>query len=164
MSSKNHFNVGDSVVYPSYGIGKIIDQETKEYNGMKLLVYVISFEKKSMTLRVPLSRIKTFGIRPLSSEAFMQEAFTILSGKKIKRNRSVWSQRIQHYESEMKSGSVVAVAKIIKELHELFEKNESSYSERILYNNAFDIFAHEYAETSKIALEDAINIINKKLN
>ncbi len=164
MSKQYSFNIGDSVVYPTHGVGKILSEEIDNYGGIEIKVYVITFENNNMTLRIPQSRATKVGLRPLCSNEFLNKALDVLSGKKIKLNKGMWSKRVQQYETKINSGNVIAIAEVIKELHSNVEKSERSYSEKIIYNDALERLAGEYAAMCKVELEEAINKINDKLN
>ena len=163
MSEKHNFQVGDFVVYPTHGVGKILSDEIEQYAGTQIRVYVIIFENSNMTLRVPKLRACKAGLRPLSSDQSLQKALDILSGKKIKLNKGMWSKRVQQYENKINSGDITAIAEVIKELHSNIDKSERSYSEKMIYNDAIDRLAGEYAATFNMSISDAINKINDKL-
>ena len=164
MSKQYSFQVGDFVVYPTHGVGKITSEETDKYGGIQVTVYVIIFENNNMILRIPKSRANKVGLRTLCSSQFLNKALDILAGRKTKLNKGMWSKRVQQYESKINSGNVVAIAEVIKELHSNVEKSERSYSEKIIYNDALERLAGEYAATCNVKLSDAINKINDKLN
>lgn len=164
MSKQYGFQVGDSVVYPTHGVGKISAEENNTYGGIEVKVYVITFESNDMTLRIPKSRVDKAGLRPLCSSEFLDKALDVLSGKRIKLHKGMWSKRVQQYESKINSGDVIAIAEVIKELHSNIEKSERSYSEKIIYNDALERLAGEYAATCKVQMNEAINKINSKLN
>ena len=75
----------------------------------------------------------------------------------------MWSKRVQQYENKINSGDIIAIAEVIKELHSNIEKSERSYSEKMIYNDAIDRLAGEYAATCKVKVSEAINKINNKL-
>ena len=164
MSNQYGFRVGDPVVYPTHGVGKILSEETEQYNGVEVKLYVITFDNNSMTLRIPKSRATKVGLRPICSSKFLNKALDVLSGKKVRLNKGMWSKRVQQYESKINSGNVIAIAEVIKELHSNVEKSKRSYSEKIIYNDALERLAGEYAATCKVKLSEAINKINNKLN
>ena len=85
------FDVGDYVVYPKHGVGRVIELLEQEIAGMQLELYVLRFEKERMTLRVPVSKVEAIGMRKLSSDKTLREALDTLTGKpKVKR--TMWSQ------------------------------------------------------------------------
>ena len=100
MAKKQEFTYqdGDFVVYPTHGVGKIIGTETTEVAGIEATLMVIRFEQDRMTLRVPLEKAKTLGLRTLSSRKHMDDAILTLKGK-AKVKRTMWSRRAQEYLS-----------------------------------------------------------------
>ena len=97
------FLTDQHVIYPSHGVGKIIDIETQEIAGTVLELYVIFFSHEKMTLRVPVSKSKNAGIRKLSSLDLLKDSF-ICSSATSKIKRSMWSRRAQEYETKIHSG------------------------------------------------------------
>ena len=92
------FDVGDYVVYPKHGVGRVVELQKSEIAGMALELYVLRFEKERMTLRVPTNKAESVGMRKLSSDKTMREALATLKGKpKVKR--TMWSRRAQEYEA-----------------------------------------------------------------
>jgi CarD family transcriptional regulator len=161
--SQTNFKIGDSVVYPTHGVGQITAEEEEEFAGVELSVYVITFHNSSMILRVPKSRAGKIGLRHLSSDKFLDDALKVLSGKKIKLHKGMWSKRVQQYEGKINSGDVIAIAEVIKELHGNVEKSERSYSEKVIYNDALERLAREYAATYNVELNKAIEKITETL-
>ena len=97
------FDVGDYVVYPKHGVGRVVELQKSEIAGMALELYVLRFEKERMTLRVPTNKAEGVGMRKLSSDKTMREALATLKGKpKVKR--TMWSRRAQEYEAKINSG------------------------------------------------------------
>ena len=104
--SAENFNIGDTVVYASHGVGKITGVETQEVAGFEMKMYVIYFEKDKMVLRVPVNRAEKAGLRRLSSSNELNKAIEALKGKsKISKN-IMWSKRAQEYENKINSGDV----------------------------------------------------------
>ena len=95
MASKAHaFDVGDYVVYPKHGVGRVIELLEQEIAGMKLELYVLRFEKERMTLRVPTNKVEAIGMRKLSSDKTLREALDTLKGKpKVKRTEDYLTGR-----------------------------------------------------------------------
>ena len=103
------FEPGDFVVYPSHGVGRVVDVEFRTIGGDKLELFVIAFEKDRMTLRVPLTKAKTSGLRKLSSKKIMETALTTLKGRS-RVSRAMWNRRAQEYEAKINSGDPVSIA------------------------------------------------------
>jgi len=143
-----NFDVGDYVVYPKHGVGRVVELQSSEIAGARLELYVLRFEKERMTLRVPTNKAEAVGMRKLSSSATMQEAMTTLKGKpRIKR--TMWSRRAQEYEAKINSGDLVSIAEVVRDLHRADDQPEQSYSERQIYEAAISRLARELA-----AMED----------
>jgi len=107
--SQVDFAAGDFVVYPTHGVGKIVGLENQQIAGYELQVFVIDFEKDRMTLRVPIAKAKTSGLRRLSSRKEMHEALGRLKGRSRVR-RTMWSRRAQEYEAKINSGDPASIA------------------------------------------------------
>jgi CarD family transcriptional regulator len=138
------FSLNDYVIYPSHGVGKITSIEDQEILGAKLELFVISFEKDKMTLRVPTSKAESVGLRGLSSPELVAKAMTTLKGR-ARVKRAMWSRRAQEYEAKINSGDLIAIAEVVRDLHRNDEQREQSYSERQLYEAALERLSREVA-------------------
>ncbi len=162
--SKNgmDFSVGDHVVYPAHGVGQVQGIETQEVAGLKLEVYVITFDHEKMTLRVPTAKARTAGLRPLAETNVVSQALTTLKGR-ARVKRTMWSRRAQEYEAKINSGDLISIAEVVRDLHRAENQPEQSYSERQLYESALDRMAREVAAIEQIDRDAAIGILNKSL-
>jgi CarD family transcriptional regulator len=141
---KNEFRPDEFVVYPAHGVGKIITVEEQEVAGFKLELFVISFEKDKMTLRVPTHKATEAGLRALSSPDVVAHAMKTLKGK-AKVKKAMWSRRAQEYEQKINSGDLIAIAEVVRDLHRADDQREQSYSERQLYEAALERLTREIA-------------------
>ena len=148
-NSKRQYKTKELVVYPSHGVGKIIGIEEQEIGGDKLELYVVSFEKEKMILRVPLNKADHAGMRRLSTKDEMGPVVTTLKGR-AKIKRTMWSRRAQEYSEKLNSGDPVKIAEVLRDLHRADDQPEQSYSERQLYEAALDRLAREFAAVEKI--------------
>ncbi len=146
-SKKSEFRPNDYVVYPAHGVGKIVSIEKQEVAGMTLELFVISFEKDKMTLRVPTHKAEDVGMRSLSSPDVVSKAMTTLKGK-ARVKRAMWSRRAQEYEQKINSGDLIAIAEVVRDLHRTDDQREQSYSERQLYEAALERLTREVAAVS----------------
>ncbi len=144
---KSEFRPNDFVVYPAHGVGKIVSIEEQEIAGLKLELFVISFEKDKMTLRVPTSRARQVGMRSLSTPDIVSKAMATLKGK-ARVKRAMWSRRAQEYEQKINSGDLVSIAEVVRDLHRADDQREQSYSERQLYEAALERLTREVAAVS----------------
>jgi CarD family transcriptional regulator len=149
MGEKMPFTAGDLVVYPTHGVGKITSIETQEIAGHTLNVFVVTFDKDRMTLRVPLAKAKVSGLRKLSSQKEMETALAKLRGRS-RAKRTMWSRRAQEYQAKIASGDPASIAEVVRDLFRNVGQPEQSYSERQIYQAALDRFVREYAAVESI--------------
>jgi CarD family transcriptional regulator len=127
--AKTHeFRPNDFVVYPAHGVGKVVSVEEQEVAGMNLELFVISFEKDKMILRVPTNKATEVGMRGLSSPEIVAKAMHTLKGK-ARVKRAMWSRRAQEYEQKINSGDLISIAEVVRDLHRADDQREQSYSE-----------------------------------
>jgi len=138
------FSPNEYVVYPAHGVGQIVSIEEQEVAGFTLELFVISFEKDKMTLRVPTAKATEVGMRSLSSPDVVSKAMATLKGK-AKVKRAMWSRRAQEYEQKINSGDLIAIAEVVRDLHRGDDQREQSYSERQLYEAALERLTRELA-------------------
>jgi len=143
-SKKLDFRPNEFVVYPAHGVGQIVSVEDQEVAGITLELFVISFEKDKMTLRVPTHKATEIGMRALSSPDVITHAMRTLKGK-AKVKRAMWSRRAQEYEQKINSGDLIAIAEVVRDLHRTDDQREQSYSERQLYEAALERLTREVA-------------------
>ena len=143
-SKKLDFRPNEFVVYPAHGVGQIVSVEEQEVAGFSLEMFVISFEKDKMTLRVPTHKAIEIGLRNLSSPETINQAMRTLKGK-AKVKRAMWSRRAQEYEQKINSGDLIAIAEVVRDLHRTDDQREQSYSERQLYEAALERLTREVA-------------------
>ena len=158
------FVVGDYVVYPKHGVGRVVELQSQEIAGAKLELYVLRFEKERMTLRVPTNKAEAVGMRKLSSSVTMGEALTTLKGKpRVKR--TMWSRRAQEYEAKINSGDLTSIAEVTRDLFRPDDAPEQSYSERQIFEAASSRLARELGAMEqtdeKAALVKILEILNK---
>ncbi len=146
-SKKYDFRPNQFVVYPAHGVGKVVSIEEQEVAGLTLELFVVSFEKDKMTLRVPTDKAIEVGMRSLSTPEVVTQAMKTLRGK-ARVKRAMWSRRAQEYEQKINSGDLIAIAEVVRDLHRTDEQREQSYSERQLYEAALERLTREFAAVS----------------
>ena len=104
------FRTGEYVVYPAHGVGVIVSIEEQEVAGLKLELFVISFEQDKLTLRVPIAKIKSVGMRKLAEESLVKKALETVTGR-ARVKRTMWSRRAQEYEAKINSGDLIAISR-----------------------------------------------------
>ncbi|HUO98686.1 MAG TPA: CarD family transcriptional regulator [Rhizomicrobium sp.] len=161
-NKKLEFKTNDHVVYPTHGVGKIMRIEEQEVAGIRLELFVITFDKDKMTLRVPTTKAKAVGMRKLSSPDTVATALNTLKGR-ARIKRTMWSRRAQEYEAKINSGDLVSIAEVVRDLHRATGQPEQSYSERQLYEAALARMAREVAAVERIDEASAVKRVEGAL-
>lgn len=162
LAQKQGFKISEHVVYPAHGVGLITEIEEQEIAGARLELFVINFEKDKMTLRVPISKIESVGMRKLADPGTVTKAMDTLTGRpRIKR--TMWSRRAQEYDAKINSGDIKLVAEVVRDLYRAEDQPEQSYSERQLFEAALDRMAREVAAVRKADLGAAIEELEASL-
>jgi len=156
------FATGDHVVYPTHGVGRIVETETQTIAGQDLHLFVITFEKDRMTLRLPIAKVRTSGLRKLATRKEMLAALTRLKGRSRAR-RTMWSRRAQEYEAKINSGDPNSIAEVVRDLYRNAGQPDQSYSERQIYQAALDRLAREFAVIEKIDEQTAAQRLEQML-
>lgn len=148
MAAKETFVEGDYVVYPTHGVGKVERIATEEIAGHKLELIHITFEENRMTLRVPVAKARTAGLRKLATRVVFDKALALMKGR-ARIKRTMWSRRAQEYEQKINSGDPLQIAEVVRDLYRNAGQPDQSFSERQIYENAMDRLAAEYAALEK---------------
>jgi CarD family transcriptional regulator len=156
------FKLNEFVVYPAHGVGQIIAIEEQEVAGFKLELFVISFSKDKLTLRVPTSKVSGVGMRKISDLDTARRSLEILTGR-ARIKRTMWSRRAQEYETKINSGDINAIAEVVRDLYRSEAQPEQSYSERQLYEAALDRMVREIAAVQKSNELDALKTVEAQL-
>tara|TARA_Y100001933_G_scaffold242243_1_gene269749 strand:+ start:278 stop:766 length:489 start_codon:yes stop_codon:yes gene_type:complete len=158
----NDFNAEDYIVYPTHGVGKIKSIETDKIAGQEMEMFVISFEKDKMTLRIPTNKASSIGLRSIASPDEVQKAMETLKGK-ARVKRAMWSRRAQEYDQKINSGDLISISEVVRDLHRNDEQREQSYSERQLYEAALERLSREVAVVDGTEEKVALNKIDTVL-
>ncbi len=161
-TQRQGFKTNEFIVYPAHGVGQIVAIEEQEVAGYKLELFVINFVKDKMTLRVPISKIATVGMRKLAEPPIVKRALETLKGR-ARIKRTMWSRRAQEYETKINSGNIVWISEVVRDLFRSDTQPEQSYSERQLYEAALDRLAREISAVQRITETEAIKEIEAAL-
>ena len=161
-TQRQGFKTNEFIVYPAHGVGQIVSIEDQEVAGYKLELFVISFIKDKMTLRVPTAKIASVGMRKLAEPPLVRRALETLKGR-ARIKRTMWSRRAQEYEAKINSGDIVAISEVVRDLFRSDTQPEQSYSERQLYEAALDRLSREIAAVQRITETEAIKEIEAAL-
>ena len=160
-SEKRIYNLKEYVVYPKHGVGKITAVEKATIGEIDIQFYKIFIEKEKLTLTVPINQQSK--LRPISSINQINKCVSILKTKpKIKR--TMWSRRAQEYDQKINSGKIYELAEVVKDLN----KNtdiiaDQSYSERQLFEKAYERLKSEFESVLKVSPEDVQKKMDKAL-
>ena len=161
-TQRHGFKTNEFIVYPAHGVGQIVAIEEQEVAGYKLELFVINFIKDKMTLRVPVSKIASVGMRKLAEGALVKRALETLKGR-ARIKRTMWSRRAQEYEAKINSGDIVAIAEVVRDLYRSDTQPEQSYSERQLYEAALDRLSREISAVQRCTETEAVKEIEAAL-
>ena len=159
---KKIFGTKDYVVYPTHGVGCVIDIEKREVVGQNLEMYVIEFIRDKLVLRVPVEKAKALNLRKVSKPSKIQTVMKILA-QKARIKRTMWSRRAQEYDQKINSGDIEQIAEVVRDLNRANNQIEQSYSERQLFELAYDRFLREVMAGLNIPEENAIKKVDKVL-
>jgi CarD family transcriptional regulator len=162
VGQRQGFKTGEFIVYPAHGVGQIVAVEEQEVAGFRLELFVITFVKDKMTLRVPTAKVVGVGMRKLAEPEVVKKALDILLGR-ARIKRTMWSRRAQEYETKINSGDLAAISEVVRDLYRSEAQPEQSYSERQLYEAALDRLAREVAVVQKLAETEALKAIEAQL-
>jgi CarD family transcriptional regulator len=161
-TQRQGFKTGEFIVYPAHGVGQILAIEEQEVAGCKLELFVITFVKDKMTLRVPTAKITAVGMRKLAEPPMVKRSLDTLKGR-ARVKRTMWSRRAQEYEAKINSGNIVAIAEVVRDLFRSDTQPEQSYSERQLYEAALDRLSREISAVQRITETEAVKEIEAAL-
>ncbi|MBU1175079.1 MAG: CarD family transcriptional regulator [Alphaproteobacteria bacterium] len=156
------FKTGEYIVYPAHGVGQIVSIEDQEVAGLTLELFVINFEQDKLTLRVPVAKIKSVGMRKLAEDDQVSKALDTVTGR-ARIKRTMWSRRAQEYEAKINSGDLNAISEVVRDLYRSDDQPEQSYSERQLFEQAMDRMSREIAAVNRLTLTEAVQLIEKNL-
>jgi CarD family transcriptional regulator len=160
-TAKREYKVKDFVVYPKHGVGQITEFKKISIGGIDVETYVLKFEKDKASGMVPVN--KQSHLRPLATINQVNKCISILKSKpKIKR--SMWSRRAQEYEAKISSGKIYELAEVVRDLNKGDDLMvDQSYSERQLFEKAYERILSEFQIVMNISLEDTQKKLDKAL-
>ena len=160
-TEKKEYKIKDYVVYPKHGVGQITEFKKMSIGGIEIETYILKFEKDKAYGMVPVN--KQSHLRPLATINQVNKCMSILKGKpKIKR--SMWSRRAQEYEAKISSGKIYELAEVVRDLNKGDDLMvDQSYSERQLFEKAYDRILTEFQIVLNVSIEDTQKKLDKAL-
>ena len=156
--------IGDLVVYPIYGVGEIEDFDTYNVDGSTQDFILINFKQDKMKLRIPKDKASNSGLRKLSNKNRLSKALEVLAEKPAVK-KDMWIKRAKEYEKNINSGDPVSIAEVVRDLHKKEDSLEQqSYSERQLFEKAYERMQTEFQVILKLSAEDTQKKLDKALS
>ena len=160
-SDKKIYKIKDHVIYPKHGVGQIVAIENSVIADIEMTYYKIQVTKDKLILTIPVNQ--QGNLRPISSVNQINKAISILKGKP-KIRRTMWSRRAQEYDQKINSGEIYQIAEVVRDLNKNTEiPVDQSYSERQLFEKAYDRLLGEVAIGMQLTNEDAKKKLDKAL-
>jgi CarD family transcriptional regulator len=157
------FKVGDKIVYPMHGVGTVDSIERKEVLGQKAEFFIIKIVNNGMKVMIPVKNAATVGIRSVVSKNEVKKILELLKRTDVKIEED-WKLRYENNVNKVKSGNIMEVAEVARDLFRRGREKELSIMERKLYESAYNLLVHEIAMAKNINVEEAGNIVSEALS
>ena len=149
------FKVSDKVVYPAHGVGVVDSIQLRKVSGSEQKFYMISIMETGMKIMVPVSQVKTVGLRKVVDTKTVDQVYGILRDKNVVVDTQTWNRRYRDYSQKIKTGSVLEIAKVIRDLSALKSDKELSFGERRMLDTAQGLLVKEIS-IAKSSTEETI--------
>jgi CarD family transcriptional regulator len=150
------FRVGEKVVYPGHGVGVIEGLQARSVSGMERKFYMLRILESEMTIMIPTENVATVGLRPVISKEMVSKVYRILRTKKVEVDQQTWNRRYREYTEKIKTGSVLEIAKVLRDLFVLKADKELSFGERKMLDTARNLLVKELSIASAHSEEKII--------
>ncbi len=137
------FKVGDNAVYPSHGVGVIKKIEEKKISGQRKTFYVLQVIDNGMTIMVPTDNTTGVGLRAVITQQEVDSVYSILRDKSVKIDRTTWNRRYREYMEKIKTGSVIEIAEVLRNLFLLKHSKDLSFGEKKMFDTAKNLLVKE---------------------
>jgi CarD family transcriptional regulator len=155
MNTTPTFKIGDKAVYPAHGVGEVTAIETREISGQKQTFYVLRILENGMKIMVPMKNASSVGLRQVIARDKVKEVFTILKEKETSvGNSQTWNRRYREYMEKIKTGSVLEVAQVLRDLYLLKYDKELSFGERKMLDTAKNLLVKELSIAKNVKEEN----------
>lgn len=145
------FQIGDLAVYPAHGVGEIIALETKEVGGSSQQFYIMKIADNGMTIMIPTCNVKSVGLRGLIPKDKIGAVYEVLADRDTPLpDNQTWNRRYREYMEKIKTGSLLDIAHVFRDLHLLKLTKDLSFGERKLYDMAYTLLLKEIAIAAEV--------------
>ena len=152
------FSIGDYAVCPGHGVGQICDIEEREMGAQRKTFFIIKILANGMTVMVPTD--SETGIRGLVGQEEVEQVYKLLEDHNVKVDNSTWNRRYREYSAKIKTGSVLEIAEVLRQLFLLKEKKALSFGEKKMLDQCRDLLSQEFSLSNQLDK----NSINEKIN
>lgn len=149
--------IGEKVVYPGHGVGSIEGMQAKIISGYEQKFYVLRILESDMTIMIPTSNVAAAGLRPVMGKDMVSKVYRILRTKKVEVDQQTWNRRYREYTEKIKTGSVIEIAKVLRDLFVLKADKELSFGERKMLDTARNLLVKELSIASAHTEEKIID-------
>jgi CarD family transcriptional regulator len=139
------FKVGEKVVYPAHGVGVIESLQVRNVSGTQKKFYMLRIVDSEMTIMIPTENVQTVGLRRIIGRDMVTKVYKILREKKVEVDQQTWNRRYREYTEKIKTGSVLEIAKVLRDLFVLKADKELSFGERKMLDTARNLLVKELA-------------------
>jgi CarD family transcriptional regulator len=139
------FKVGEKVVYPAHGVGIIESLQVRNVSGTQKKFYMLRIVDSEMTIMIPTENVQTVGLRRIIGKDMVSKVYKILREKKVEVDQQTWNRRYREYTEKIKTGSVLEIAKVLRDLFVLKADKELSFGERKMLDTARNLLVKELA-------------------
>jgi len=143
------FKVGEKVVYPAHGVGVIESIQSKTISGTAKKFYMLRILDSDMTIMIPTENVGSVGLRRIIGRDMVAKVYKILRDKKVEIDQQTWNRRYREYTEKIKTGSVLEIAKVLRDLFVLKGDKELSFGERKMLDTARTLLIKEIAVATK---------------
>lgn len=148
------FRVGDKAVYPAHGVAEVVGIEEKDIGGQVQNFYILKVLENDTTVMIPTSNINLVGVRPIITETEADDVFKVLKKREKIVESTTWNRRYREYMDKIKTGSVIEVAKVLRDLCIIKGEKELSFGERKLLDTAHGLLITEISIAKGITEEE----------
>lgn len=137
------FKVGEKVVYPAHGVGVIQSIQTRVVSGTEKMFYMLRIIDSDMTIMIPTENVASVGLRRVIGRDMVTKVYKILREKRVEIDQQTWNRRYREYTEKIKTGSVIEIAKVLRDLFVLKGDKELSFGERKMLDTARNLLVKE---------------------
>jgi CarD family transcriptional regulator len=145
MEVRLDYKVGDKVVYPAHGVGIIEEVETRTISGSNAVFYSLRIIDSDMKIMIPTSKCKSVGLRRVIGKDMVTKVYKVLREKRVTVDQATWNRRYREYTEKIKTGSVLEIAEVLRDLFMLKGDKELSFGERKMLDTARNLLVKELA-------------------